>query len=550
MQVDISKLLDTLIQSPENEVVEFKEAKKTFDSNDLGKYFSALSNEANLHDKEYAWLIFGVADKTKALVNTQYKNTTKSLNLLKNEIAQHTTEKHTFFEIHEVFKDNNRILLFQILPAPKGTPIAWKNVRYGRNGESLCVLSDAKLEKIKNQTLNDDWSAEIVPHASIADLDPEAIAKARSNFRDKKPKLAKQIDAWDDITFLNKAKITIKGKITNAAIILLGKEESEALISPAVSKIRWILKDSRGMERDYLIRGCPLLLSIEQIYRQIRNLKYRYINPYFKTLFPQELDTYDPYIIREAINNAIAHQDYRRGGMINVVEFDDKLVFSNQGSFLPESIQAVIRDDAPAETYRNYFLAQAMVGLNMVDTIGSGIKKMFELQLERLFPMPNYDLASNKVQVTIFGHVLNNDFSVLLTKHKDLTLPEIEMLNRVLFKKPLSQAESLWLRKKKLIEGRMPNIYLAKAVAEITGRKAEYTKNKGFNDEYYKDLILKALNEHVRMTRKEIEELLQNKLPDILDEQQKFNKIKNLLTSLRSNNQINYSIVEKVWVLV
>lgn len=239
--------------------------------------------------------------------------------------------------------------------------------------------------------------------------------------------------------------------------------------------------------------------------------------------------------------------DYRRGGMINVVEFDDKLVFSNQGSFLPESIQAVIRDDAPAETYRNYFLAQAMVGLNMVDTIGSGIKKMFELQLERLFPMPNYDLASNKVQVTIFGHVLNTDFSMLLTKHKDLTLPEIEMLNRVLFKKPLSQAESQWLRKKKLIEGRMPNIYLAKAVAEITGRKAEYTKNKGFNDKYYKDFILKALSEHRRMTRKDIEDLLLDKLPAILSEKQKYTKVRNLLLALRQKSKIQYVREDKSW---
>ncbi len=549
MNGNIHDILETLRLNAENEVVEFKEAKETFKLSDLGKYFSALSNEANLRNKEYAWLIMGVEDKKKTIVGTSFKNSEKSLQALKQEISQNTTDHHTFFEIHSLIIEGKRILLFQILPAPKGLPISWKDIRYGRNGESLCVLSDAKLEKIKNQTLNEDWSAEIVPHASLDDLDPEAIAKARSNFADKRPKLAKQIKTWDDITFLNKAKITIKGKITNAAIVLLGKEESEALISPAVSKIRWILKDSRGIERDYLIKGCPLLLSIEQIYRQIRNLKYRYINPYFKTLFPEELDTYDPYIIREAINNAIAHQDYRRGGMINVVEFDDKLVFSNQGSFLPESIQAVIRDDAPSESYRNYFLAQAMVGLNMVDTIGSGIKKMFELQLERLFPMPNYDLASNKVQVTIFGHVLNTDFSMLLTKHKDLTLAEIEMLNRVLFKKSLSKEESQKLRKKKLIEGRMPNVFLAKSIADITGRSAEYTKNKGFDDTYYKDLIIEYLKQHGTMTRIDANKLLTNKLPDILNHQQKLNKVRNLLLFLRMKDKIKHSPKDKIWTL-
>lgn len=58
-----------------------------------------------------------------------------------------------------------------------------------------------------------------------------------------------------------------------------------------------------------------------------------FINPEFQTLFPEEIDTYEPYVIREAINNAIAHQDYRLGGQINVVEYNEKLVFSNKGSF-------------------------------------------------------------------------------------------------------------------------------------------------------------------------------------------------------------------------
>lgn len=202
---------------------------------------------------------------------------------------------------------------------------------------------------------------------------------------------------WDDITFLNKAKVTRRGKITNTAIILLGKEESEVLISPAVAKIRWILKDSKGSERDYIIKSCPFVLAIDEVYGKIRNLKYRYINPYLQTLFPDELDTYDPYIIREAINNAIAHQDYSLSGVINVIEFDDKLIFTNKGSFIPKDLQSVLGADAPEEEYRNRFLANAMVELNMVDTIGSGIRKMFSSQLRRLFPMPDYDFSDNMI---------------------------------------------------------------------------------------------------------------------------------------------------------
>lgn len=79
------------------------------------------------------------------------------------------------------------------------------------------------------------------------------------------------------------------------------------------------------------------------------------------------------FIIREALNNAIAHQDYSCHGMINVIETEDRLLFTNLGSFIPDSIKSVLTTDAPEERYRNKFLVGAMVELYMVDTIG--IKK-------------------------------------------------------------------------------------------------------------------------------------------------------------------------------
>lgn len=286
--------------------------------------------------------------------------------------------------------------MFQIPAAPKGIPTSYKGHYYGRDGESLVALSLHELESIRNQSQQSDWSARIIKGATLDDLDPKAISIARSLYIAKNKKNAAEIAEWDDITFLNKAKLTIKGKITNAAIVLLGKEESEVLISPAVAKIRWILKDSQGTERDYEIKSCPFIISIEEIYQKIRNLKYRYINPEFRTLFPEEVDTYEPYVIREAINNAVAHQDYTLGGQINVVEYEDRLVFTNKGSFIPRTISNVLKDNAPEEVYRNPFLARAMVGLQMVDTIGSGIRKMFNFQRQRLFLYPTIPLRETE----------------------------------------------------------------------------------------------------------------------------------------------------------
>lgn len=212
-----------------------------------------------------------------------------------------------------------------------------------------------ELESIRNQSQQSDWSAQIIKEATLDDLDPKAISIARSLYITKNKKNAAEIAEWDDITFLDKAKLTVKGKITNAAIVLLGKEESEVLISPAVAKIRWILKDSQGTERDYEIKSCPFIISIEEIYQKIRNLKYRYINPEFRTLFPEEVDTYEPYVIREAINNAVAHQNYTLGGQINVVEYEDRLVFTNKGRFLPYN-QHVLKDQCTGRSLQKSFL--------------------------------------------------------------------------------------------------------------------------------------------------------------------------------------------------
>lgn len=533
------KLLEEILNSPvETEVIEFKKAGNGFDTFKLGAYFSALSNEANLKKKDCAWLVFGINDKDHAVVGSNYKPTPAALGHVKREIAEGINEGITFTEIYELDYLGKRVLLFQVPPAPQGIPISYKGHYYGRDGESLVALNISEIEQIRSQLRRTDWSAQIVKDAGLEDLDPDAIQLARSLYVAKNKDKEDDINAWDDITFLNKAKISIKGKITNAAILLLGKEESEHFISPATARIRWILKNHEGIEMDYLIKSCPLLLSVGEIYKKIRNLKYRYINPEFQTLFPEEIDTYEPYIIREAINNAIAHQDYSLAGQITVVEYDDRLIFSNKGSFIPRSIQNVLNTDAPEDVYRNPFLAQAMVNLKMVDTIGSGIRKMFFFQRQRLFPLPDYSLEGNKVQVTIIGKILNIGYASILAQNTSLSLSEIEILNRVQLNRPISDEELKYLRKKGLIEGRKPNIYLAKSVAQKIDQKIEYSNNRGFDDAYYCDLILKALFEHKVLSKKEITNLLIKKLPDILTVKQKHSKVQNLLTKLRKLGKI------------
>lgn len=547
---DMETTLDHLLMLPaENEVVEFKEAKSSYDFNKLGKYFSALCNEANLKGASAAWLVFGVSD-LRQVVGSAFRPSRKDLDSLKEEIANRTTNRITFVEIHEVVKREGRVVLMEIPAAPRGIPVAFDGHYHGRDGSALGALNLEEIERIRAQSTVEDWSAVLVPEANLADLDEQALAVARRNYKAKFPDKAVDVDAWDDLTFLNKAKLTIKGKQTRASLLLLGREEAEHFLLPAEAKIRWLLKDHAGNDRDYALFGMPLLLAVDKVYAQIRNLKYRYIRE--GTLFPEEIEQYEPYAIREALNNCIAHQDYTLAGRINVVEREESLSFTNKGSFVPGDVQRVVMEDAPEEHYRNRFLATAMFNLKMVDTAGGGIRKLFMFQRQRFFPMPDYDLSGNRVQLTLMGKVLDMDYARLLARDGGLDLRDIMALDKVQKHQVLSADEERHLKSRGLIEGRRPNHFIAKSLAQQTGQKARYSKNLAFDKQYYLDLICKAVKEHGTMARKDVDELLWNKLPDWMSEKQRKAKVGNLLSELRRHGRIvnRGSFAHPSWTLL
>ena len=532
----------------EDETCDWKEMKNLKNSfaaqegDDVISYVSAIANMEGGH------LVIGVQDKTLEIIGTDlsklmFNGSQATPESATFKLTEHCTNLSSEGLFIEEFVTDDTHKTVWVIHIPKHLPRrpvyahkkAWQRVK-----DSLVHMRTERLETILNESLavEDDWSAMIIPEATIENLDPKAIEVARENYADKHPKLKEEMKTWSDIQFLNNAKVTRNGQITNTAIILLGKPQSEVLISPAVSKIRWILKNNQNEERDYEICSCPMILTVEHIYKKVRNLTYRMINPALETQYPDEMETYEPYVIHEALNNAIAHQIYAKGGMINIVEFDDRLVFTNLGSFIPGNVRKVLESDAPQENYHNKFLAAAMVELEMVDTIGSGIRRMFGYQRKRLFPMPDYDFSDGRVKLTIYGKVLDENYANMLAHNTALTLTEIEMLNRVQLGKPLTDDEIAYLRKHKLVEGRKNAMMVSKEIAQQTGQKIEYSKHKGLDDSKCEALLLTALNDHSKLSFQDIKGLLWNVLSDILDDSQKNNKIKNLLKKMKRKGLI------------
>ncbi len=534
--MEIYDIFNQLRYHHEDEVVEFKKAENNFDFDDLGKYFSALSNEANLRDKGFAWLVFGVHDKTREIVGTSYKNSMKSLQKLKQDLSQHTTDNNTFRDIYELEVEGKRVLMFQVPAAPRGIPMAWQGHFYARRGESLGALDMNKYEEIRRQTVNEDWTAEVIADATLDDLDTKAIEKAREGYKQRYPKLAKECDGWDDKVFLDKAGLTIDGKITRTTLLLVGKETAAHKLNH-IAQIVWkCFQDGQVFGDIYTI---PFVLTTTELLGRIRNYRFK-IYPK-NSLIPAEVWKYDTESILEGMHNSIAHQKYEKDARIIVTENMDSLKFQNDGSFYDGDYKEYITGEKTPKSYRNPALVKAMVNIRMIDTQGYGIHKMFQSQKDRYLPMPDYDLSTaDEVILNLPGTIIDVNYSLLLLENSDIDLTTAVLLDMVQKGKAdmLSEGAIQMLRKAKLIEGRKPHLYISKQIAKVTDQKVEYSKHKGLTEKKCEALVTESLKDHKSLTKQEIVRLLWDVLPDQLDDKQKMNKIEYLLKRLRLRGEL------------
>lgn len=526
--------LINLLNQPnhEHEHLEFKEAKTQYsvmgDGNNRNSIYAYCVGIGNSGGGK---LLLGVKDD-KTIVGITWPT---NINDIKSNI--YSKMKLNIKCHHIVTSDGKRVLVIDIPARRAGILFKFYNVPLTRVGEELIAMEDDEIKNVLNE-VSVDWSGQPVEGATFDDIDIEAVVKAKQNFAKKNPNIPKEeIDSWSVEQFLECAKILNNGRITNAALILLGKEASKNLLAPYVAQISWVLCNEDNDTIDYEHFYMPFILSVDKVFAKIRNLKQRYIIGN-NSLFPEEVDQYEPFVIREALHNCIAHQDYSEKAKITVVEKPDKLVFANSGKFIPKTIENVIDTDTPPRIYRNPFLANAMVSLNMIDTVGSGIKRMFKMQRNRFFPLPTYDLENKEVKVEIFGKIIDINYARILAENTKMSLEDIRLLDNVQKKIQINHSDANRLRRMGFIEGRYPSIHISASVAEKTNSKADYIKNRGLNTGYYEKLVVEYLKQFGSAGRKALDELLLDKLPDVLSDIQKDRKVGNILFAMSKKELI------------
>ena len=530
---------------------EFKNLKNSFcgdEKDDVISYVSAIAN------MDGGFLVVGVHDKTLEIVGTDTYNydRQKAILRLTDRCANLSSEG---LDIEEFITDDTKKKVW-VISIPKHRPKlpvyahdkAWQRIE-----DSLVELTSERLNAILEETSPTyDWSAETITEATIDDLDSRALQKAREEYKSVHPRLAEEVDAWSDMELLSRAGVAVKGKLTRAAILLLGKPTAVHYLAPSVATVTWVLVDEYDEKRDYEHLTIPFLLTVDEALAKIRNLNQRILPG--GTLFPDIVKQYDEYSIREILHNAIAHQDYTMQERVTMVETPNSVIFSNGGYFLPGSVRNAIEQTGPQKYYRNYALCQGMVSFNMIDTIGRGIRKVFTEQQKRYFPMPDYqiDQAKKEVSVKIYGKLINEQYYRLLKANPDLSLYDCIALDMVQKHETIDKDIAARLRKLHLVEGRYPKLFLSAYTAKTVDNKelkTEYIRNKSFNDLHFKDMIVQYLRSFGGATRSELNTLLQTKLSDVLTEEQKIRKIGNMLSALKKDGVIRLS-EKKKWILV
>ena len=515
MLTDPLLFLDTILWKPENELVEFKLAEKWFSERKLWDYFSALSNEANLHLKWSAYFILGIDPKSHLLVNTTSWSGRNDLRELKNQT--HKDMDMSFREIYEVKKDGKRILIFEIPACPRWNPVASNGFYYARAGESLVALDLRKLDEIRNPKQWVDWSGKACTGTTLVDLDDVAV----KYLRDKKSEITKDesYKTLDICSLLNQLSLlTEDGVPNNTCILFLWKQDIAERKLPAISRIIWLYVDEKNGFEDRINsdeQRPPLLLTITKIIEKIK--KYNFPLEDFTLFRPDPVYQYDEKAIEELIANSLAHRDWNIALPNEIRQTPHSLSFSNPGIF-ENDIERVL-EYSQFMPYKNQTMADFLSKINLMENERRGLQKVIEAQLSKwVFVIPE-EIDNNAwgiVKMTLDGKIRDKEFAKLVLSEKNISRIELFLLQKIsswrwVIWQNISLEQARVLHEKWFVEpyGRSPNrkLRISYSLLESIQQTEKYVLSKWIGTKKKEKLILEFLERKKAITTKEIYKL-------------------------------------------
>ena len=500
---DELQLVDEWRNATEGERYEFKEAKTRYDFEKLCKYASALSNEGG------GTIVLGITDeRPRCVCGTrafdQPERTRKGLN--------ERTKIRTLVQV--IDHPDGRVLAFAVpkhkigLPTADGAGQAWM-----RDDDSLVPLSEERRQQIYDER-REDFTAEICPDVTFADLSSVAIAAFREEWRrdiedsekpDDKDTL-RMLSTVSDEQLLEDAGALIDGKPTNAAVILFAPEKvlkrrfvnAEVIFEYRSSEVPGPAADRENFREGFF-------LYYDRIWPRINQRND--LQQYQDGLSVRDLPTFSERPVRELIQNAVSHRDYQDGSSVLVKQYARRIMVESPGGFPPTvTVENVLRKTKA----RNRTITDLFEKCGLVERAGQGVDLMFTSSIQHAKQTPSFrDTDATSVVVTLFGEVQDGEFVRFLKNLDDETTRQLgtdEFL--VLDKVRRDDTENFDDREKaaarRLIDldlvertgrNRGTRYILCRRLYQALGKTGEYTRTKGLDMEQNIQLLLKHLRD-------------------------------------------------------
>lgn len=377
-----------LAAAREDERLEFKEAKNTYDMEKALSYFVALANEGG------GKLILGVTDKPPRTVVG-----TAAFGDLQNIRTVAMQKLHVRVDVDELRHPQGRVLVFRVPGRPKGAPLSLDGAYYMRSGDQLVTMTNDQLRRIFDEG-NPEWALRSARSGCSSD-DVVALLDTQGYF--DLSKLPYPTAREGVLARLESEKLIVREggawAITNVGAVLFAKklDQFDLLVRKAP---RVIVYDGTGKLHTKLdqpgSKGYAVAFGglLEFINAQVSS------NEVIEQALRREVKMFPEIALRELVANALIHQDFSEQGASVMIElYADRIEISNPG-----------QPEVPTERFidgyrsRNERIADLMRRFGICEEKGSGIDKVIDAVEVFQLPAPDFRVTDHRTSAILFAH--------------------------------------------------------------------------------------------------------------------------------------------------
>lgn len=464
------------------------------------------------------YLVLGMEDAFphKVVGTSQCEN---ALGKLENEIYKALQIPVDAYELFD--EQNNRVVVVEIPRHPVGKALRFEDVPLWRSGEELIPMPDKVLFSILQET-DPDYSQAICEGVTIDDLDKEAIDILKEKYARKQNNPT--FTSLSDRQALSDLKLIEGNKVTNAAVLLVGKAEIIQQNFPQ-AKVQHEFRTTEGQERfdKRLSFVAPFYILIDQLWKAVNDRNGSV--PVQEGAYMFDIPFFNEEVIREVINNAFAHRDYRLASEIVIKQYPTKLSVISPGGFpIGVTLENIL---TVSSTPRNRLLADVLAATGIVERSGQGMDVIFRLTLSEGKQTPDYS-KTNDYQVTaILSATVKDPGFALFIKSIQQELPEnqkLSVFDVLTFcairegKQPKDKEIAKRLYSMGYLEKRGKTsairYILPRKYYELTGNQSEYSELTDWDDEQIWSVLFRYLKKYGTAKKTDIAKLIGQHISD------------------------------------